>query len=37
MKDNATAKKSWVDKFLDGIERVCNKLPPPAILFCWLF
>lgn len=37
MKDTATAKKTWVDKFLDGIERVCNKLPPPAILFCWLF
>lgn len=37
MKENATAKKSWVDKFLDGIERVCNKLPPPAILFFWLF
>lgn len=37
MKENATAKKSWVDKFLGGVEAVCNKLPPPAILFCWLF
>lgn len=37
MKETATTKKTWVDKFLDGIERVCNKLPPPAILFCWLF
>lgn len=38
MKDNATAKKtSWVDKLIGGIEAVCNKLPPPAILFCWLF
>ncbi len=37
MKENAAVKKTWVDKFLDGIERVCNKLPPPAILFCWLF
>ena len=37
MTDTAAAKKSWVDRFLDGIERVCNKLPPPAILFCWLF
>lgn len=30
-------KKGAVDIFLDGIERVCNKLPPPAILFFWLF
>ena len=30
-------KKGAVDRFLDGIERVCNKLPPPAILFCYLF
>ena len=37
MKENTTEKRTWVDKFLDGIERVCNKLPPPAILFCWLF
>lgn len=37
MTDTAVAKRSWVDRFLDGIERVCNKLPPPAILFCWLF
>ena len=34
---NATAKTSWVDKLISGIEAVCNKLPPPAILFCWLF
>lgn len=34
---NPTQKKSAVDRFLDGIERVCNKLPPPAILFCYLF
>ncbi len=33
----AAQKKSAVDRFLDGIERVCNKLPPPAILFFWLF
>jgi aminobenzoyl-glutamate transport protein len=32
-----TLKKSLVDRFLDGMERVCGKLPPPAILFCWLF
>ncbi len=30
-------KRSMLDRFLDGIERVCNLLPPPAILFCWLF
>ena len=28
---------SRVDRFLNTIERVCNKLPPPAILFCILF
>lgn len=37
MSDTATVKKSLLDRFLDCIERVCNKLPPPAILFCWLF
>ena len=37
MSDTAVTRKSWVDRFLDGIERVCNKLPPPAILFFWLF
>lgn len=37
MKETSTAKRSWVDKLIDGIEAVCNKLPPPAILFCWLF
>ncbi len=37
MKETATTKKSWIDKFLGGIEAVCNKLPPPAILFCYLF
>ncbi len=35
--NNAQAKTSWVDKLISGIEAVCNKLPPPAILFCWLF
>ena len=37
MSKNTTAKKTGVDKLIDGIEKVCNKLPPPAILFCWLF
>ena len=38
MKEKETVKKtSRVDKLIGGIEAVCNKLPPPAILFCWLF
>ncbi|MDR3259223.1 MAG: AbgT family transporter [Fusobacteriaceae bacterium] len=32
-----TLKKNLVDRFLDGVEKACSKLPPPAILFCWLF
>ena len=36
-KEKASANKSWVDKMIGGIEAVCNKLPPPAILFCFLF
>ena len=36
-KENSTTKKSWVDSMISGIEAVCNKLPPPAILFCILF
>ena len=31
------ARGSWVDRFLNGVEKVCDKLPPPAILFCILF
>ncbi|MDO5597992.1 MAG: AbgT family transporter [Acidaminococcus sp.] len=31
------AKQTWVDRFLNTIETVCNKLPPPAILFVVLF
>lgn len=37
MPDTTLTKKSWLDKFLDGLERVCNKLPPPAIMFVYLF
>ena len=37
MKQKTAAKKSWVDRMLTGIEAVCNKLPPPPILFCCLF
>ena len=29
MPDNTLTKRTWLDKFLDGLERVCNKLPPP--------
>ena len=34
---NAAKQQSWVDRFLNTIETVCNKLPPPAILFVVLF
>lgn len=34
---SGTAKKSAMDRFLDIIEKGCNMLPPPTILFCWLF
>ncbi len=27
----------WVDRFLNTVETVCDKLPPPAILFIILF
>jgi aminobenzoyl-glutamate transport protein len=30
-------RRTKVDVFLDWVERICNKLPPPAILFCYLF
>ena len=30
-------KKNWLDKFLDWLERVCNKLPDSIILFIYLF
>ena len=25
--ENKVVKKGWLDKFLDWLERVCNKLP----------
>lgn len=37
MPENTLAKKTWLDKFLDVLERACNKLPPPAIMFIYLF
>jgi aminobenzoyl-glutamate transport protein len=30
-------KKGWFDIFLDGLEKACNKLPVPAIMFFYLF
>lgn len=37
MKENTVEKRTFLDKFMDVVERACNKLPPPAILFCILF
>ena len=37
MPSNSLTKKTWLDKFLDGLERACNKLPPPVIMFIYLF
>lgn len=39
MSETTTAKKktSWLDRFISSVEGVCNKLPPPAILFLYLF
>lgn len=34
---NSLAKKTWLDKLLDFLERACNKLPTPAIMFVYLF
>lgn len=36
-KENVNNKQTWIDSMINGIEAVCNKLPPPAILFCILF
>lgn len=35
--NEVNVKKTKVDIFLDWIERICNQLPPPALLFCYLF
>ena len=37
IEDTQQTRGSWVDRFLNGVEKVCDKLPPPAILFCILF
>ena len=34
--NTSTKKKSWFDGFLDFLERACNKLPVPAIMFFYL-
>ena len=31
MSENTTAKKTGVDKLIDGIEKVCNKLQPSIL------
>ena len=36
-KQEGAVKQGWFDKFLSALERACNKLPPPAILFIYLF
>lgn len=36
-KTTKAMKKPLVDRCLDAVERACTKLPPPAILFVWLF
>lgn len=36
-KASKAGKVTWFDKFLNALERTCNKLPPPAILFIYLF
>ncbi|MBR2604998.1 MAG: AbgT family transporter [Clostridia bacterium] len=36
-KQEGAVKQGWFDRFLSALERACNKLPPPAILFIYLF
>ena len=36
-KTEGAVKQGWFDRFLSALERACNKLPPPAILFIYLF
>ena len=37
MSKETTQKKSAMDSFLTGIEKVCNKLPSPPFIFMFLF
>ena len=33
MKEKTVEKKPLLARFMDGVETVCNKLPPPTMLF----
>lgn len=35
--NKASAKTPFFDRFLNGLEKVCGKLPPPPLLFAGLF
>ena len=37
MSSKAAPKRTWFDGFLDFLEKACNKLPVPAIMFFYLF
>lgn len=37
MSDQTNQKKTALDVFMNTVEKVCNLLPPPTILFCILF
>ncbi len=37
MSSQSNTKRGWFDGFLDLLERACNKLPVPAIMFFYLF
>ena len=37
MSSKAAPKRTWLDGFLDFLEKACNKLPVPAIMFFYLF
>ena len=37
MKEKTVEKKPLLARFMDGVETVCNKLPPPTMLFVFLF
>ena len=38
MSNNKTSeKKGFLDVFMAAVEKVCDLLPPPTILFCILF
>ena len=37
MKEKTVEKKPLLARFMDGVETVCNMLPPPTMLFVFLF